>query len=192
MRSHLQKLAYDIFCLLHANRISLVISWIPRALNDKADFYSRIIDFDDWAVDPFWFDFICQRLGVATFDRFADCDNKKCLLFNSKYYSPGSAALDSFTQDWSGHLNWLVPPLHLVIHAIHHLNAGRAVGILVIPLWRSAQFWPIVKGYLLAKPLHVKASINSGNIFIPGRNKQTIFGSIRWSSQTMAILFDFR
>ena len=134
----------------------------------------------------FWFDFICSRLGFPTCDRFADCDNKKCAIFNSRYYSPGSSAIDAFTQNWSVYFNWLVPPIHLIIRTIQHLQFCH------VPLWHSSQFWPILKFHINQKPLHVKRMLSLGNIFIPGKNKKTIFGSNRWSSESLAILLDFR
>ena len=136
--------------------------------------------------------FICERLGFPDFDRFADFDNARCSLFNSRYYCPGSDGVDAFTKDWSLHFNWLVPPLHLIIRTVKYLELCKAKGILVIPLWRSAHFWPFIKFYLSNRSQYVKATLNLGNIYSQGRNKQTIFGSKSWHSETMAILFDFR
>lgn len=38
------------FCSNHG--INLDIQWVPRSQNEKADYLSKIIDYDDWAVVP--------------------------------------------------------------------------------------------------------------------------------------------
>ncbi|VDI23314.1 Hypothetical predicted protein [Mytilus galloprovincialis] len=54
-KSVLQKLALDIFstCITHNVNIDMV--WIPRTENERADYLSRIIDLDDWAIFEFVF-----------------------------------------------------------------------------------------------------------------------------------------
>ena len=51
-KSHLQALAMDIFNLCLANSIVLEAQWIPRSLNERADLLSRLIDKDDWSINP--------------------------------------------------------------------------------------------------------------------------------------------
>ena len=48
-------------CLAH--NIRLDVAWIPRTFNVRADFLSRIVDYDDWQLCPFVF---CQLCGVLT------------------------------------------------------------------------------------------------------------------------------
>lgn len=52
MHFNLHVLASDIlfFCSYHG--INLEIDWIPRSLNKKADYLSKIVDYDDWEVIP--------------------------------------------------------------------------------------------------------------------------------------------
>ena len=47
----LQSLALEIFASCATNSISLEMKWIPRDLNTVADCVSRIIDFDDYALN---------------------------------------------------------------------------------------------------------------------------------------------
>ena len=49
---NLQALAMDIFNLCLVNSIILEAQWIPRSLNERADFLSRFVDKDDWSVNP--------------------------------------------------------------------------------------------------------------------------------------------
>lgn len=37
--------------------------WIPREMNDQADYLSRIVDFDDWGIAQSSFDEISREWG---------------------------------------------------------------------------------------------------------------------------------
>ena len=50
MKEHLHQLAVDIFHTAKENNIEVEVEWIPRSLNKKADYLSKIVDFDDWTV----------------------------------------------------------------------------------------------------------------------------------------------
>ena len=76
-------------------------------------------------------------------DCFAHVDNAQLPIFYSRFRCPGSAAVDAFTVNWSGNVNWLVPPFHLTSRAVKHAQECRAVGSLLVPVWKSAHFWPI-------------------------------------------------
>ena len=51
-KPHLQDDAMAIFELCFQHSMKLEMDWIPRGLNTRADFLSRIVDYDDWGVDP--------------------------------------------------------------------------------------------------------------------------------------------
>ena len=86
MKPALLDMALQIFAITKEFRIALSVSWLQRNLNERADMYSRIIDYDDWGVHPFWFAHICWLLGPVDCDRFADKVNTKCAAFNSRFY----------------------------------------------------------------------------------------------------------
>ena len=67
-KQHLQKVAMDVFTLSMSNHIHLEPEWIPRELNEKADYLSRIIDFDDWKLNPAVFAELLADVG-ATYNR---------------------------------------------------------------------------------------------------------------------------
>ena len=48
MKPGLHNLTIKIFGACLTSKIKLEIQWIPRTENDKADFISRLIDFDDY------------------------------------------------------------------------------------------------------------------------------------------------
>ena len=94
---------------------------MPRSEVERADYFSRIVDVDDWQVDAYWFKFICSRFGRPTDDRFADDYNKKVVRFNSRFFSRNTEAIDAFSCHWGGELNYLVPPLYLVPRVVKYL-----------------------------------------------------------------------
>lgn len=56
MKNNLQDLAMNIFQICLEYKISIEIEWIPRELNEQADYLSRTVDFDDWGIVKTVFD----------------------------------------------------------------------------------------------------------------------------------------
>ena len=83
-----------------------------------------------------------KRWGPFTIDRFADSSNSHLPWFSSKFACPGTEGIDAFTQFWGADNNYLVPPVSRVSQVIHHMEYCKATGVLVIPFWCSAAFWP--------------------------------------------------
>ena len=52
--------------------------------------------------------------------------------------------VDAFTADWSGEVNWILPPPYLVPKVIQHMRYGGEDGTLIVPLWPSAPWWPLL------------------------------------------------
>ena len=182
MKVHLHELSLKIYKFAIQNSIDLYMEWIPRTLNEKADLISRIIDKDDWQTSIPFFKYIDHIWGPHTFDRFADCNNKKVDKFNSKMWSPLTSGVDAFAFDWKGENNWLVPPIYLVGRCINYLIASGASGTLIVPYWTSAAFWPILvnsdssfKGFVTA----FKKLVNVQNVFIEGSVPSVFNGNFK-------------
>ena len=144
MREHLQELALKLFHITRLYRIRLNVTWIPRTENKRANYYSRICDYDDWGVCRGGLADISSAWVAPTIDRFADAENTHCPRFISRFYQPGTEAVDAFTQGWRGEVNLLVPPIYLIPCTIPYLELCSAEGILFLPKWESAVFWPSV------------------------------------------------
>ena len=54
-KQHFQDGAVAIFELCLSHNIKLEMEWIPRSMNEYADTISRLIDYDDWSIDPHLF-----------------------------------------------------------------------------------------------------------------------------------------
>ena len=62
---------------------------------------------------------------------------------------PGCSAVDALSQDWrvggGGENNWLCPPVSMVVDVIKNARACCWTGTLIVPVWLSGYFWPLLK-----------------------------------------------
>ena len=143
-KSGLQSEAKHIFEVCVHHGISIEPEWIPRFSNEQADYLSRIVDFDDWSVSPHIFRFLDLKWGPHSIDCFADEHNHLLPRFDSRFWNPYCEAMDTFTRSWDFDNNWVCPPPHLVLRTLRHMRSCCAQGTLIVPLWRSAPFWPLL------------------------------------------------
>ena len=120
-----------IFCF--SNGINLEVQWIPRSQNERADVLSRVVDKDDWCVNPSVFRLPDAKWGPHTFDRFATYYNSQLLRFKSKFASPGCSEVDALAQDRSADNNWMCHPVSLIVDSVRHLMSCSGRGTLIIP-----------------------------------------------------------
>lgn len=193
MKNNLQDLAMNIFQICLEYKIGIEIEWIPRELNEQADYLSRIVDFDDWGIVKTVFDDLSREWGPYDIDLFA-CDyNAKVDKFCSRYWNPFTYAVDAFTINWTGLNAWIVPPFYLIPRVLENLNECKGYGTLVVPLWESSAFWPILisevyrshivdwKDLPVAKEFYTRGKLESG-----------IFGKEDLKFRMLAFVFDFR
>ena len=193
-KPHLQDGAMSIFELCFSAGIKLEMEWIPRDANELADYASRIREHDDWKLDPVLFVILDAAWGPHSIDCFASEHNTQLIRFHSHFWCPGTEAVDTFTVCWQGETCWLVPPLHLVCRAIQHARVCSAWGTLVIPLWKSAPFWPL----LCPDGRHLAPFVQAYHIFpfyegiiLPGLSGNNIGDAMTDESCLLAVLFDF-
>jgi hypothetical protein len=151
--------------------------WIPRCLNNVADILSKMVDYDDYSVEEEFFQYILQITGyIPNFDRFANNWNSKCPQFNSLTYCIGSGGVDAFNYSWGGNAkNWIFPPPRLIIPALIHLQKCYGNGIILIPQWKSASFYPFIMEYR-NKNVAKRWVLPGKNIFRRGADNTTCFG----------------
>ena len=114
-----------VFSLSIHNNIKLEPEWIPRSLNERADLLSRIVDYDDWMLNPVVFAEVDRLWGPHSVDRFANWQNCQTTRFNSRCWSPGSEA---FTVDW-GKENVPDPKNHTTCTSMH--GQGNHASVIV-------------------------------------------------------------
>ena len=74
-KEHLQDGAMSIYEVCMRYGIKLEVDWIPRSLNDKADYLSRIIDYDDWKICSEVFHYLYSMWGPHAVHNFASPSN---------------------------------------------------------------------------------------------------------------------
>ena len=190
----LQRMALDIHRLCLLASVSIDMQWIPRDLNIIADDISKFVDLDDYSINDGVFYSLDDLWGPHTCDRFACHYNAKLPKFNTRFYQPGTSGVNAFAQDWSNDNNWLCPPVCLTCKVLSHLKVCNAAGTLVVPLWRSAHFWP----RLCFDGLHWSGFVHDWvilpdlpNLFVRGKAKNSIFGRGSLPFPSVALRIDF-
>ena len=85
-----------------------------------------------------------SRFGNLSTDWFASDHNAKLPRFFSRFWDPFCIGIDAFTECWSLDYGLFVPPIAQVLRVIRKMMLDRATGVLIIPCWKSAAFWPIL------------------------------------------------
>ena len=192
MKEELHKIAMDIFFLCLRNGISLEIEWIPRSLNEAADAASReaqILDTDDWQITSEFFKFINNRWGPLTVDYFSNDYNKKLDRFYSLFDSPGCEGVDAFSYDWHGELGLFVPPVCVAGRVLKHLKLCQSKGVLIVPDWPSAHFWPMLMNEFnpfIEDCLRIKGK----NVLEHGHNINSLLGSPDYLGNVLAVFLN--
>ena len=124
-----------------------------------------------------------------TIDCFASSYNNKLPRFYSLFISPDCEGVDAFCFNWQDELCLLVPPAGLAGRVIKHLDLCKGKGILVVPCWPSAHFWPMLSStfrHSIVDFLRVKGR----NVLQPGYNPNSLLGSVDFQGDVLALLLD--
>ena len=153
--------------------------------NRPVGFYTECL------LSPDLFKLIANMWGPFDVDRMACSYNSHLPRFNSKFWCPGTEAVDCFTQDWGKDCNnFVCPPPHLISAVLYHMENCEAKGTLVVPEWISAPFWPLLCSYdcPFLLPEFVKDFCylpRSRDMFLLGRgsslvytNKKSVFSGV--------------
>ena len=96
-------------------------------------------------VKPALFEMFRKTRGPFTIDRLAASYNAQLPRFSSRFWCPETEAVDAFTQNWAHEMNWICPPVSLIIPVLRHMSVCIAKGTLIVPSWPPAIFWPALK-----------------------------------------------
>lgn len=142
-------------------------------------------------LNPSIFSWIDSYWGPHSVDRFASSHNAQLDRFDSRFWDIGTEAVDTFTVNWIGENNWVCPPVHLVCRALQHARACSCVGTLIVPLWKSAPFWPLLcpDGCVFAPFVQGVMELPSAvNLIVPGKLGSTL---PLQNGKLLAFRFDF-
>jgi RNase H-like domain found in reverse transcriptase len=174
----LQGYATRIADLCEKYSIKLAPVWIPRCLNNFADKYSKMLDYEDYAITDQFFHFMQQTTGfVPNIDRFANNWNAKCELFNSASFCIGTSGVDAFQYSWGPPTkNWIFPPPRLLARALLYLEQCKGEGVFLVPQWKGAPFYDLFKDWLGSNQLQGRWCLPGSNVFVRGADATTCFG----------------
>ena len=103
--------------------------------------------------------------------------------------------MDTFTRSWDFDNNWVCPPPHLVPRTLRHMRSCCAQGTLIVPLWRSAPFWPLLTtdGSHLAHFVEDWVDLPPlKTTFCMGRHSSGVFGRENLNFRVLAVRINFR
>jgi hypothetical protein len=194
MVQNLQELALEIFEMCIKNSITLSIDWIPRDENEMADELSKHRDIDDWQVNDNIFNLLNRSHGPFTVDCFASNLTKKVEKFYAKFCCEGVAGVDAFAFNWAHENAWLVPPPRLIPKVISHCKLCTSQGVLIVPKWMSAAFWPFImsqEGWRQGIR-QIYEFKNPEIFFCRGAFTNSVFTEGRFSSNVLVLKLDFQ
>jgi len=147
------------------------------------------------SVSPHSFRFLELKWGPHSIDRFADEHSHLLPRFDSMFWNPFCEAMDAFTRSWDLDNNWVCPPPHLVSRTLRHMRSCCAQGTLIVPLWRSAPFWPL----LTTNGSHLAHFVEDWVDLLPlkttfcmGRHSSGVFGRENLNFRVLAVRINFR
>ena len=100
-KTDLQSIAIDVFDFCKRENMTIGTQWIPREMNQEADYLSKCSNNDDWSIQNWVFVMLDKKWGPHTVDRFASLVTAKCIRFNSKWCVPRTEGINAFDQRWS-------------------------------------------------------------------------------------------
>ena len=124
--------------------------------NQLADTLSRDIkDPHNYMLNPRVFQAICRHYKVQPqIDLFAGDDNRQVELFYSYRLSSQAVATNAFSQDWGAwEVCWANPPWPYIPRFLNQVQRQRALVLAVLPVWRTAPWWPLMLSLCQQKTL---------------------------------------
>lgn len=162
----LTEIARQVWDLRHGLSLRLTAQHVAGVLNDEADRLSRIAyDKDDWKLHPLFFESVCNLWGTPDTDLFATRVNRQVPRFFSLSHDPESAGTDALLQSWSSLDAYANPPFVMIGAVLHKVRRDQATVRLVLPLWKSATWWPLLLELLADVPRLVPLQEDT---FLPG------------------------
>ena len=113
-------------------------------MNDKADYFSKILESDDCGLASKLLDIISSRWGSFTVDWFVSEHNAKVATFYTRFRCERTAGVYAFMEHWGGSKGYYAPPISQISKLIKHMESFYAFGVMVIPYWEPAPLWPLL------------------------------------------------
>lgn len=145
------------------------MSWCPRSdpREQAADARSRHFDNEDWGPDYLGFRKIVSfATKPFSIDLFTTLSNAKCMTFVSKFVLERSVAygINAFSLNLRVlQYFYACPPPRLGIPVLIQAAEHKCQGVLIVPKWPAAHFWP----YLFPDGIHFCSMVRKYKTFRP-------------------------
>lgn len=147
-------LAKRIWIWCKDNLIWLSATHIPGKCNTEADMQSRQFnDRTEWKLNDVVFHRLKETLLNPEIDLFASRLNFQVKPFMSWGHDPEAYAVDAFEHNWSKWLIYAFPPFSLIQRVLMQWRRDRADGMLIVPLWPTAVWFPQLLRLLVQEPV---------------------------------------
>ena len=136
------------------NAVWISVSHIPGIMNTEADMLSRQFnDHTEWKLSPDISHKVTDRLLKPDIDLFASRLNFQMKPFISWGPDPEALAINAFTQNWSKWLIYAFLPFSLLQKVLSKWQKDGAEGILIVPKWPTAVWYPQMLKMLTREPV---------------------------------------
>ena len=111
---------------------------------------------------------ISYRFYSPQVDLFASRLNRQVDAFVSWKPEPEAWAIDAFSINWRDIKFYAFPPFSILSRVLSKIKEDTACGILVMPLWPTQPWFPVMLDLLIDHPRHIEP--DSRNLEIKGNN----------------------
>lgn len=129
--------------------------------NNVADKFSR--EFNDsveWKIEVGIFERFSNVFGIPEVDLFASRLNKQIDLYCSWKPDPDAKFINAFSFKWTGYY-YAFPPFSLISRTLQKLRTDQAECLMVVPLWPTQCWYPVLMDLLIRIPLILPRGILS-------------------------------
>jgi hypothetical protein len=148
--------ALKIWDLLIRYRITPLFKYVCSEENLEADALSRNSASSlVWVLSPAVASRLFKCTGLPEVDLFATRHNAQCARFVSPHADSQAFGIDGLSFPWKGfRLLYAFPPVSLILLVLRRLELYPNVTlILIVPLWRSQPWYPVLLRSLVEMPL---------------------------------------
>ena len=107
---------------------------------------STALSYWQWMIDPTLLNFKPQ------FDLFPSRLNRHSPIYWSFKPDPHASYIDAFTLSWSDKHFYCFPPFSCVLQVLQKIIQDKATGIMVVPMWPTQSWYPIMISRLVLPP----------------------------------------
>ena len=94
-------------------------------------------------------------------DLFASRLNRQFPIYCSFKPDPDASYIDAFTLSWSDKHFYRFPPFSCILQVLHKIIQDKATGIMVVPMWPTQSWYPILTSLLVLPPITLPPSRNT-------------------------------